>query len=48
MQLGEVDPSLAALDFLEPDLVLEVDTTDTCMVDLHLTEASMEHLFTFH
>ena len=40
--LGEVDLAVAPLDVLEPDLVLEVDSTDGRRGDLHLAEPSVE------
>jgi hypothetical protein len=30
MRLREIDLSLSSLDVLEPDLVLEIDATDSC------------------
>ena len=42
--LREVDFALAPLDVLEPDPMFEVDATDGCRGDLHLTESSVEQL----
>ncbi len=42
--LREVDLAFAPLDVLEPDPVFEVDATDGCRGDLHLTEPSVEQL----
>ena len=42
MALCEVDLALAPIYVLEPDLVLEVDSTDGRRGDLHLAEPSVE------
>ena len=46
MRLSEVDIALAPLDVLEPDPVFEVDASDGCWRDLHLTVPSVEQLST--
>ena len=46
MRISEVDLSLASLDVLEPDLVLEVNATDCCRGDHHLTKPPVENLRT--
>ena len=47
MRLGEVYLSLAPLDVLEPDLVLQVDAANGRRGDHGLAEASVEQLRSF-
>jgi len=47
MRLGEIYLSLAPLDVLEPDLVLQEDAADGQRGDHGLAEASVEQLRPF-
>jgi hypothetical protein len=44
VRFSEVNFSLASLDFLEPDFVLQVNATDGGWRYLLLTKSPMEHL----
>ena len=42
--IRKVNVSLSSLDVLEPDLVLQVYTTDSGWGDLYFTKLSMKHV----
>ena len=47
MRFGKINLSLASLDVLELDLVLEVDATNSGRRYLDFTEPSVKHLSSF-
>ena len=46
--IRKVNVSLSSLDVLEPDLVLQVYTTDSGWGDLDFTKLSMKHVSAFN
>ena len=46
--IRKVNVSLSSLDVLEPDLVLQVYTTDSEWEDLDFTKLSMKHVSAFN
>ena len=46
--ISKVNVSLSSLDGLEPDLVLQVYTTESVRGDLDFTKLSMKHVSAFN